>query len=112
MPATPLAAAAATASASGAVLDAVVSAAPELRAALAPLGVTAIAVFGSVARREEHAGSDVDLLVDVNPNIGLFTLFRMRRIAEQVLSRPVDVVPRGGLKPDVADRVLREAIPL
>ena len=34
-------------------------------------GVTRLAVFGSYARGEQHDGSDVDILVEVAPSLGL-----------------------------------------
>ncbi len=83
-----------------------------LRESLAPLGASNIAVFGSVARKEDHADSDIDLLVDLDPDVGLFALLRMRRIAEDVLGRRVDLVPRSDLKPDLTEAVRREAIAL
>lgn len=110
MQATSSAAIAPTPPRSGTALDAVIAAASELRESLAPLGATNLAVFGSVARREEREDSDVDLLVDLESNVGLFALLRMRSIAEGILGREVDLIPRDGLKPDFAESVLDEAI--
>ena len=84
----------------------------ELRSVLGALGAVDIRVFGSVARGDETATSDVDLLVDLEPDAGLFALLRMQTAAEAILGRPVDVAPASGLKPDVAERVLRESVPL
>ena len=36
----------------------------------------------------------------------------MQNAAEAILGRLVDVVPLSGLKPDVAEQILREAVPL
>lgn len=36
----------------------------------------------------------------------------MQREAERILERPVDLIPRDGLKPDVAEVIAQEAIPL
>ncbi|HKH07428.1 MAG TPA: helix-turn-helix domain-containing protein [Agromyces sp.] len=86
--------------------------ADELRTALGALGAVDIRVFGSVARGDETESSDVDLLVDLEADAGLFALLRMQSAAEAILGRSVDVAPSSGLKPDVAERVLREAVPL
>jgi len=86
--------------------------AAELRSALEPLGARSIQVFGSVARGDDTATSDVDLLVDIAPDVGMFSLLRMQSEAEAILGRAVDLVPREGLKPEVAETALREAIPL
>lgn len=96
----------------GSALGEVLGARDELKAGLAPLGATNLAVFGSVARGEEREDSDVDLLVDLDVNVGLFAMLRMRGVAEQILGRPVDIVPRSGLKDDLVAVVRREAIAL
>ena len=86
--------------------------ADELRGALSALGAVDIRVFGSVARGEDTESSDIDLLVDLDDDTGLFALLRMQSTAESILGRAVDIVPASGLKPDVAERVLNEAVPL
>ncbi|GAA1238228.1 putative nucleotidyltransferase/DNA-binding XRE family transcriptional regulator [Microbacterium phyllosphaerae] len=92
--------------------DRVIALSGELRRALLPLGVQRIRLFGSVARDDESASSDIDLAVDVASTVGVFDLLRMRREAEKVLGRPVDLVPSDGLKPAVAEAVEREAVTL
>lgn len=102
----------ASAQSQGSALDSVFEIREALKGGLAPLGATNLAVFGSVARREESEDSDIDLLVDLDANVGLFAMLRMRSLAEQLLGRSVDIVPRVGLKADIAEVVLREAIAL
>jgi len=70
-----------------------------------------VALFGSVARGEETAASDVDLLVEFAPGASLFDLVRMQSDFEALLRRSVDVASRGGLLPE-DDDILRDAIPL
>lgn len=65
------------------------------------------ALFGSFARSGQTAASDVDVLVDVRPETGLFALEELRLSLERILGRHVDVVSRQGLKP----RLLRHIIP-
>ncbi len=62
-------------------------------------------LFGSFARGEETADSDVDLLVqfDHSSPIGLFTYARMHRELESRLGCKVDLVEEGTLRP-MADR--------
>ncbi|MDQ1571615.1 MAG: uncharacterized protein QOF79_2289 [Actinomycetota bacterium] len=79
---------------------------------LSKLGARNVRLFGSVARGDDGPESDIDLLVDINSNVGLFALGQMRGEAERILANSVDIVPANSLKPDVADRVLAEAIPL
>jgi predicted nucleotidyltransferase/DNA-binding XRE family transcriptional regulator len=84
----------------------------QLRRVLLGMGAKNIRLFGSVARGEDRPDSDVDLLIDVGPNVGLFALGRMRTEAERILGSKVDIVLAQGLKSDLSDQVLAEAIPL
>ncbi|WP_221177355.1 nucleotidyltransferase family protein [Nocardioides marmoriginsengisoli] len=69
-------------------------------------------VFGSVATGEDRDGSDIDLLIDLPPTVGLLRVARLERLLSDVLGIPVDIVPKDDLRPDFEDRVLREAVPL
>jgi len=82
------------------------TAAPSLRTQ----AVREIWVFGSVARGEAEDGSDVDILVDLSAPVSLFDLVRLRRHLEGLLGRRVDLVTREGLKPQLREQVMREAV--
>jgi excisionase family DNA binding protein len=69
-----------------------------------------VRVFGSVARGDARADSDVDLLVDARADASLFDLGRIGTAVGDVLHRRVDVVASSDLKPLVRDTVLAEAI--
>jgi predicted nucleotidyltransferase len=75
-------------------------------------GARNVRVFGSVARGESDAGSDVDFLVDLEPGRSLFDLSGLLIDLEAVLQAEVDVVTERGLRPRIRDRVLQEAVPL
>lgn len=75
-------------------------------------GAHNVRVFGSVARGEDTATSDIDLLVDLDENVGLLALAGLRRQLSELLGVDVDVVPSATLKPTVAHAVLTEAITL
>lgn len=78
----------------------------------ATYGASNVRVFGSVARGEASAGSDVDFLVDFDTSRGLMPLFRLTTELEGELSCPVDVSPQEILKPEVEKRALSEAVAL
>jgi predicted nucleotidyltransferase len=84
----------------------------EVRDVAARHGLSHVRVFGSVARGEDDVDSDVDLLVDVAPGVGLLGLARCERDLEALLGAPVDLVPADDLKPSVAMSVLSEARPV
>jgi predicted nucleotidyltransferase len=75
-------------------------------------GAHNIRVFGSVARGESDAASDVDFLVDMEPGRSLFDLSGLLIDLEAELQTEVDVVTERGLRARIRERVLREAVPL
>jgi predicted nucleotidyltransferase/DNA-binding XRE family transcriptional regulator len=75
-------------------------------------GLRNVRVFGSVARGEDTAGSDIDLLVDVDEGVGLVAIAGLARELTDLLDVPVDVVPADSLKRAVRADVLAEALPL
>ena len=82
-----------------------------LRVAMAH-GARNIYLFGSAARGEARADSDLDLLVDLEPGRSLLDLIAIEQDLEDCLGRSVDVVTRAGLSPYLRERALAEAIPL
>jgi hypothetical protein len=86
----------------------------ELKALEQPLrerGLKALALFGSTARGTSRPDSDIDVLIDVAPNVkfSLIDLVSVKHFLEDRLGREVDVVTREGLDPAIRDRVIREA---
>lgn len=71
-----------------------------------------VRVFGSVARGDTAASSDVDLLVDLDEGVGLLDLIGLERELTELLGVDVDVVPADSLKPLIRQQVEREAVPL
>lgn len=76
----------------------------------AKYGARHIRIFGSVARGEADAQSDLDFLVDLEAGRSLLDLGGLQYELESLLDRPVDVVTERGLKPRIRDRALREAV--
>lgn len=75
-------------------------------------GLANISVFGSMARGDADADSDLDLLVDVPAGISAFVLGEMLMDAQDLLGRRVDIVTQAALHPAMRERVLEEAQPL
>lgn len=73
-------------------------------------GFANVRVFGSVARGEETAGSDIDLLVDLPEGAGLFAISRLQREFEELLGARVEIVLVSDLKPDVRTNVARDLV--
>jgi hypothetical protein len=75
-------------------------------------GAVNLRVFGSVARGQDREDSDVDLLADLPPALGLLGLGRLQGDLEKIVGAPVDVVAAGDLKSDVRERVERDLVAL
>lgn len=74
-------------------------------------GVSNVRVFGSVARGDDHPGSDVDFLIEIPETLHLLNFGVFREELERAIGAPVDVM--GDLttgKP--ADRARESALSL
>ena len=84
----------------------------EIVHAAACSGARDVRIFGSVARGEERADSDVDFLVSLEANRTLLDLARLEIALERLLQRPVEVMTEKELPPLVREIAKREAIPV
>ena len=70
-------------------------------------GVKSLGLFGSIARGDASAGSDVDVLVEFDaPSFDHY--MDLKFYLEERLGRSVDLVLKGSLKPALRERILRE----
>ena len=86
--------------------------ADEIRQIAREHGVVWLRVFGSYASGMATDSSDLDLLVQLEPERDLLDLVEFKLSIEDLLGCEVDVVTEGGLSPYLRDRILREAKPL
>ena len=73
-------------------------------------GVSSMSLFGSVARGESTAVSDIDFLVGFIDTPGLFGFLELKCFLEDLYQRPVDLVTEGALKRPFRKQILQEAI--
>jgi hypothetical protein len=73
--------------------------------------ISTLALFGSVLMDDFRPDSDVDVLVEFNPDaeIGFLALGRMRRELSDLLGQPVDPVLQDGLKPRLRHSIVSSA---
>jgi predicted nucleotidyltransferase len=78
----------------------------------ASYGAHNVRVFGSVARGDSAAGSDIDFLVELDPDRTLMDLGGLLMDIQAILDAPVDVATERMLRPKVRQQALRDAVPL
>jgi len=72
--------------------------------------VKTIGIFGSVARGERRRRSDIDVLVEFQPPIGMFKFLELEELLGQRLGGKVDLVSKKALKPAIGRAVLAETV--
>ncbi len=87
---------------------------PEIKKIALPIlrkaHVSAASIFGSIARGEAKAKSDVDFLVRFSKQISLFDLVDLRDILTKALGRKADIITYKGLSPKVRSYVKKDMI--
>lgn len=67
-----------------------------------------IGVFGSYARQEMTAESDIDILYSFQKKISLFDIVQIKLDLEEKLHRKIDLVSKAGLKPWIIPEVMKD----
>lgn len=75
-------------------------------------GARSISVFGSFAKGLENVHSDIDFLVELEPERSLLDLISMKYEIEDLTGRKVDVVTSAGISPYLSEQITKEAVPL
>jgi len=72
--------------------------------------VKRVGVFGSYVRNEQKEDSDLDVLVDFEPEamFGLLTFIEMENYLSDATGLKVDLVMKEGLKPRIGKKILDE----
>jgi predicted nucleotidyltransferase len=98
----------------GATLARVLAVLRSQETALRSRGILHVGVFGSVARGDDTAASDIDIVIEIDYASGFGTtdLIDVEEQLARALGRRVDVVSAGGLKPGKHDAVRRDAVPV
>jgi hypothetical protein len=72
-------------------------------------GVRSLGLFGSVARGQATAASDLDFIVDLeNPTFDAY--MGLMEFLEELFERPVDLVLANTLKPRLREPILRDTV--
>lgn len=71
--------------------------------------IASLSLFGSVARGEQTASSDVDLLIDLNQPMG-WNFFALADELSLLLEEKVDLIPRQGIKLRYWERIKPDVV--
>jgi uncharacterized protein len=82
------------------------------RGVMRRFSVRRLYIFGSVARGEGKKDSDVDILVEYEPDahVGLFQFVRLRRELSNILGCEVDLATPDSLHKELREDILKEAV--
>lgn len=67
-------------------------------------------VFGSFARGEDRADSDIDILVELKKNKSLLDLIHLKNELEDLLKQRVDLLSFGGVNPRLKKYIYKDEI--
>jgi predicted nucleotidyltransferase len=81
-----------------------------LKPYIAEFGISKIAVFGSYAKGEDKPDSDIDIIVDMTNNFGIYKFIGLKQSLEETLGKRVDLVEPQCIEPLIKDDVLAQAI--
>jgi uncharacterized protein len=73
-------------------------------------GIAHASVVGSAARGDDRPDSDIDILVELVPEVGILAFSEMRLHLSDLLGRRVDLATPGGLQPFARPSALRDAV--
>lgn len=72
--------------------------------------VKEIGIFGSYVRGEQKEISDLDVLVEFDEPVSLLWLVKVEIYLSELLGIKVDIVPKKDVRPELKERILKEAI--
>ena len=70
--------------------------------------VSMVGIFGSTARGEDTASSDIDLLIKLSKPKSLLSLVKLERNLSEAIGQKVDLLTEGAISPYLKERILKE----
>ena len=69
-----------------------------------------IGIFGSYVRGEQKGESDLDILIEFEEPVSLLDLVRAENYLSELLDIKVNLVPKKDVRPELKERILKEAV--
>ena len=74
-------------------------------------GVTRIGIFGSFARGEQSAASDIDMVVEMEKDRkNIHSFLNLKRFLEKEMSREIDLGFEHSMKPAIKEKIIKQII--
>jgi hypothetical protein len=73
-------------------------------------GIKRAGIFGSYARREQRADSDIDILVEFRGKKSLFDLINLELLLQKTLKKKVDLLTYNSINPLLKKKILKEEV--
>lgn len=73
-------------------------------------GASKIGIFGSSARGEDRADSDIDILIEFKKTPSLFEVVRIEQEISEIIGKKVELVTEKSLSPYIKDDILQEFV--
>jgi uncharacterized protein len=65
-------------------------------------------IFGSYARGQAGASSDLDILIEFEPSISLLTFVKYKRELEKLLGKKVDLLTPNSISPHILPKIQKD----
>jgi len=77
---------------------------------IAEFGIKQIRIFGSYARGDENAKSDIDIIVDISNPIGIYQFIGLKQDIAKTLNKKIDLFKPNNIEPIIKDKIMAEAV--
>lgn len=89
------------------IIDSIKSVKPML---YSDCSIKEIGVFGSYSRNDQNENSDIDILIDIEKEIGLLRFIQIENYLKNIVGDNAEVVLKSDLRPELKEQILKETI--
>ena len=72
--------------------------------------ITKAGIFGSYARGEQNKKSDIDILVEIDRDVGLIEFIKLKIAIQELLRKRVDLVEYNTIRPEIRENIIKDEI--
>ena len=72
--------------------------------------VTKAGIFGSYSKGKQKKNSDIDILIKIHDDAGLFTLIDLKLDLQKIIKKRVDLVEYETIRKELKEQILNEEI--